>query len=161
MTLKKNLTARGWFYFRMGWSTYFAFILAAVNTAVLTYYLALERIDFMKQLFPTFTHYLVTFAIIGIPLLMFVGYIHYKKSPIYKAEADVGAEANPYNYKLPPGYNPEVVFPLYLLLTQILLRVSNNEKLSEEEKNDLHKIQKKLHVLIDGGYLGNPPRKDF
>ena len=115
----------------------------------------------MKELFPTFTHYIVTFALVGIPLLIFIGYIHYKKSPIYKAEADVGAEANPYNYKLPPGYNPEGVFPLYLLITQILLRIANGEKLSEQEKNDLEQIQKKLRILIDGGYLGNPPRKDF
>lgn len=158
---KKNLSARGWFYFRMGWSTYFAFILAAVNTAVLTYYIALERIPFVKEIFPTFVHYFVTFTLVGIPLLIFIGYIHYKRSPIYKAEADVGAEANPYNYKLPPGYTPEVVFPLYLFLTNALLKINNDEKLSDEEKKDLENLQKKLKTLISGGYVGNPKRKDF
>lgn len=158
---KKNLSARGWFYFRMGWSTYFAFILAAVNTAVITYYLALERISFVKEIFPTFANYFLTFTIVGIPLLIFIGYIHYKRSPIYKAEADIGAEANPYNFKLPPGYNPEAVFPLYLLLTQVLLRLVNGEKLSEDEQRNLEELQKKLTILINGGYIGNPQRKDM
>lgn len=158
---KKNLSARGWFYFRMGWSTYFAFILAAVNTAVITYYLALERISFVKEIFPTFANYFLTFTIVGIPLLIFIGYIHYKRSPIYKAEADIYAEANPYNFKLPPGYNPEAVFPLYLLLTQVLLRLVNGEKLSEDEQRNLEELQKKLTILINGGYIGNPQRKDM
>jgi len=30
--MPKHTGFRGWFYFRMGWSTYFAFIFAAINT---------------------------------------------------------------------------------------------------------------------------------
>lgn len=132
-----------------------------VFTAAITYYLALERISFVKEIFPTFANYFLTFTIVGIPLLIFIGYIHYKRSPIYKAEADIGAEANPYNFKLPPGYNPEAVFPLYLLLTQVLLRLVNGEKLSEDEQRNLEELQKKLTILINGGYIGNPQRKDM
>ena len=43
--LKKNIGFRFWFYFRSGWSTYFAFLLAALNTLTVTYYLAIENLD--------------------------------------------------------------------------------------------------------------------
>ena len=34
--VKNNLGFRSWYYFRTGWSTYFAFILAALNTLTVT-----------------------------------------------------------------------------------------------------------------------------
>ena len=48
---------RGWYYFRMGWSTYFAFIFAAVNTLTVTYYLAIEKVPTLMSIFPTFIQY--------------------------------------------------------------------------------------------------------
>ena len=54
----KNLPFRAWFYFRQGWGTYFAFILAAVNTLTITYYLAIEEAPILKELFPSFIFYM-------------------------------------------------------------------------------------------------------
>ena len=51
---KKNLSFRGWYYFRTGWSTYFAFILAAINTLTVTYFLAIENYPSLKLVFPSF-----------------------------------------------------------------------------------------------------------
>ena len=51
--MRNNLGYRGWFYFRTGWSIYFAFIISAINTLVLTYYLAIENISFLKEIFPS------------------------------------------------------------------------------------------------------------
>ena len=98
--MKKNLGYRGWFYFRMGWATYFAFMLAAVNSLVVTYYLAIENYPILKEIFPTFGSYVVIIIIIGIPLLTSIGYVHYKKSGSYKAEADVHIESNPHMYRM-------------------------------------------------------------
>ena len=50
----QNKGFRGWFYFRQGWSMYFAFLFAAVNTLTVTYYLAIERYPLLHDLFPTF-----------------------------------------------------------------------------------------------------------
>ena len=66
--MKKNITFRFWYYFRMGWSTYFAFIFAAINTLTVTYYLAIENIPSLQNIFPSFLHYIVIVATIGIPL---------------------------------------------------------------------------------------------
>ena len=70
INMKKNLGFRSWFYFRQGWSSYFTFILATVNTLVITYYLAIENLPILQDIFPSFTYYMLTFVIIGIPLLV-------------------------------------------------------------------------------------------
>ena len=87
--MRENAGFRAWFYFRQGWTTYFAFIFAAINTMVVTYYLAVENIPILQNIFPSFYVYLAITASIGIPLLIFVGYAHQKKTASYKTEADI------------------------------------------------------------------------
>ena len=76
----KNPGFRAWFYFRQGWSTYFAFVFAAINTLTVTYYLAIENYPFLKSIFPSFEQYIIIVVIVGIPLLIGIGYAHYKKT---------------------------------------------------------------------------------
>ena len=75
--MSKNTGFRGWFYFRQGWSNYFTFIMAATNTLVVTYYLAIERYPVLVSIFPNFIQYVLIIVAIGIPLLVFVGYAHW------------------------------------------------------------------------------------
>ena len=152
---KKNLPFRAWFYFRQGWATYFAFIFAAINTMVVTYYLAIEQLPFLKDIFPTFGIYLVTLSIIGIPLLILIGYVHWKRSSAISEEYEVGYEANPYLYKTPPGWHKEVVFPLYLSIADMLMKISKNEEPSDEEIKQINEIQNKITELLKGGYIGD------
>lgn len=155
---KKNLVFRSWYYFRQGWSLYFAFIFAAVNTLVTTYYLAIKNIPSLEYVFPTFAVYAATLITIGIPILVIVGYVHFKKSAAYSSEQDVTVESHPYNFKLIPGYNVEVIFPIYLALTNYMIKWSKNEKLTNDEIDKLNELQKKINILIDGGFVGNPKR---
>ena len=87
--MKKTLPFRLWLYFRQGWTTYFAFVFAAINTLTVTYFLAIENYPFLSQVFPSFILYILTVASIGLPLLVVVGYVHFKKSPAYRSEADI------------------------------------------------------------------------
>ena len=75
----KSPLFRAWFYFRNGWSLYFAFILGAINTLTVTYYLVIDKIPFLLTIFPTFTHYIGGTVLIGVPILIAIGFIHYKK----------------------------------------------------------------------------------
>jgi hypothetical protein len=159
LLLKKKLGYRAWYYFRQGWSTYFAFIFAAVNTLVTTYYLAIQNVPSLRLIFPTFLIYVGIVASVGIPLLVFIGYVHFKKSAAFSSEQDVNAESNPYLFKLPPGYNVEVIFPMYLALTKYIIKWSKNEKLTDEEINEVSELQKKIDILIKGGFVGNQKRK--
>lgn len=157
--MRKKLGFRAWYYFRIGWGTYFAFVLAAINTMVTTYYLAIKDIPFLKTIFPSFAHYVVILSVIGIPILVLAGYLHYKKVAAFSAEADIVAESHPYSYKLPPGYNREALFPLYLMMTNVLVKLSKNEKLTTKELDEITELQKKMETLIEGGYVGKPQNK--
>lgn len=149
-----RLLFRAWYYFRQGWGTYFAFVLAAINTLTVTYYLAIEKAPLLKELFPNFIAYMIFATIIGLPLLISIGYLHYKKSPSFTAEADVTAESYPYYYKLTRGFDSEVVFPLYLMMTKMMQKMSTGEKFSDVELKEIDDLQKKIDVLLKGGMVG-------
>lgn len=145
--MRKNLAYRSWYYFRIGYGTYFSFIFAAINTLTVTYYLAIEKYSAFNTIFPSFIHYMIIITIIGIPLLVAIGYFHYKKSVAYKAEADIVYESNP--YALRQMINIELILKLNLNLSEKLLKILNNEKLSKEEIDEIKSIQKDISEFID------------
>ena len=151
---RKKLPFRAWYFLRMGWTTYFAFIFTAVNTLIITYYLAIERVSAIKELFPTFSIYALVMVIIGLPILVTVGYIHFKRSQAFPSEADILVESNPYYYKSAPGWQIQVFFPVLLSTIQMLVKITTDQKLTEKEIADLKELEKKLDVLIKGGSVG-------
>ncbi|SVB90611.1 uncharacterized protein METZ01_LOCUS243465 [marine metagenome] len=138
----KNVVWRGWWYFRQGWSNYFTFLMAAVNTLTITYFLAIERYPILVALFPNFIQYVLIVASIGIPLLVLVGYAHWKRSSARKAEVDIFYEVNPYIVRV--LVNTEMVVQMNLKLNQHILKLNQGQKLSEQEINDLSQLQEKL-----------------
>ena len=157
--MKKNTGFRAWFYFRQGWTTYFAFIFAALNTMVVTYYLAIENIPVLKTVFPSFYAYLVVTAALGIPLLIFVGYAHQKKTASYKTEADIYYESNP--HALRSLINTEILLELNLKLNEKLIKIISDDKLSEEEIEDLRKLQKEIIEFTGKRTLKNKMDLDY
>jgi len=137
--MRNNLGFRGWFYFRQGWSVYFAFIFAAVNTLTVTYFLAIDNYPFLKDIFPSFIHYVAILVLIGIPLLVLIGYAHYKRTPSYKAEADIHIEANPHMRRILT--NSEFMLTMSLQLSELSMKLMNNEKLTSDEMNNLKQLQ--------------------
>ena len=85
--MERNLGFRGWFYFRTGWATYFAFVVAAVNALTVTYFLAVENYPVLNSIFPTFFHYVAIVGGIGVPALVLVGYIHFKTLKFLSSES--------------------------------------------------------------------------
>ena len=132
--------------------------MAAINVLTVTYFLAIDNYPVLQSIFPTFGHYIIIVVSIGIPMLVLIGYFHYKRSQAFSAEADINIEANPYWYKIPPGWNKEVVFPLYLNMINLMLKMSKNEKLTPDEMKNISDLQKSLSSLINGGYVGRPSR---
>jgi len=144
MAEPKSPFFRAWYYFRNGWSTYFAFIFAAINTLVVTYYLAIDKIPFLLDFFPSFGHYVAVTVFIGISVLITIGYIHFKRSHAYRSEATIGLEVNPYVRRT--LINSEINLERNLMILNLLSKLSNNEKLNEDE---LNKIQESRTVLND------------
>ena len=150
--MKSNTGFRGWFYFRMGWSTYFVFFLAAINTLTVTYFLAIDNYPSLKAVFPSFEQYVVLTICIGIPLLVVVGYAHYKKSMAYKSEMDVLVESNPFLRR--NTVNTDVNIRFNLKLVDLILKLSKNT-ISEKEFNDIKKFHKEIFELIKNRSLND------
>jgi len=159
--MRKVNPFRLWYYLRAGYTVYFAFIFASVNVLTVTYYLAIDNLPFLKDLFPAFTDYVFTLLIIGIPILVLTGWTHFRRSKAFKSEAEVGVESNPYVFKLPPGYWLHVIMPFYLQTSKMLVKISKKESITEEDLAKIQELEKKMELLLAGGYVGKYRQKDF
>ena len=162
--IKKNYVKnspgfRGWFYFRMGWSTYFAFIFAAINTLTVTYFLAIERYPFLNIIFPGFIEYVLIISCIGVPLLVLVGYVHYKKTKAFQAESAVGAESNPYQRR--NIVNITILLSLTMKLNEMVLKMTKNEKLTSKEVEEVEKLQDEIKKFTNDRKFSNKKDLEF
>jgi len=142
---KSDLSFRGWYYFRQGWANYFTFVFAAVNTLTVTYYLAIERYPSLNVIFPNFIQYVIIVTVIGIPLLVGIGYLHWKKSAARKAEIDIMFESHPYLNRL--LVNSELILKLNLKFNEKLLKMLK-DKLTDEEVKELTELQKEFSEFV-------------
>jgi hypothetical protein len=138
---------RSWYYFRTGWSVYFAFVFAAINTLVVTYFLAIDNYPILKEIFPTFIVYVAIAVGIGIPILVSVGYMHFKRSPSFRAEAVINFESNPFTRRV--LVNSELTLKLNTKLMELILKISQGEKISKEEILAASKIRDELETLVN------------
>jgi len=136
----------------MGWSTYFAFILAAINTLTVTYFLAVDNYPALKIIFPSFEIYVLILISIGVPLLIFIGYCHYKKTKAFRSEMDILVESNPFLRRT--NVNTDIILRFNVNLINLVLKLSK-DTISEDELNDMKKIQKEITDLIKNRSLFN------
>jgi hypothetical protein len=143
----KNTSFRSWYYFRMGWSTYFAFIFAAINTLTVTYFLAIDNYPILKEVFPTFTIYIIIITAVGIPLLTFIGYVHFKRTPSYRSESAVNYESNPFGRRL--FVNTEFILEINQKLITLLLKMQKGEKINNETLEQMQKTQAEISKHVE------------
>ena len=143
----KNIGFRSWYYFRMGYSSYFAFIFAAINMLTVTYFLAIDSYPILKEVFPTFAIYTMVAAGIGIPLLMGGGYFHFKRTPAYRSEAAVLFESNPFSRRM--LVNTELSLKINQELITLLLKMQKGEKINEEVLEQIQKNQTEIDKLVE------------
>ncbi len=148
---------RMWYYFRVGYSTYLTFLLGFATTLVTVYYLAIQNMPFLLDVFPRFLPFAITALLIGLPLSVFIGWIHLKGSAIWRSELDIAVEANPYLYKMYPGYWKEAFAPLYLeLLRGMKMMLEKEKMLTRDDKERIESLEEKLQKLVEGSYVGVP-----
>ena len=149
---------RGWYYFRMGWSTYFAFIFAAVNTLTVTYYLAIEKVPALMSIFPSFAQYVLIVSGLGIPILILIGYVHFKRSKAFQSEVEIMIESNPVSSR--NIANTEMILEINLKLLDILL-TSQNDKISDSELKEIRELHEKLSNFKNTRTIENHKDIDF
>lgn len=159
-SLLNRLLFRSWYYFRVGYATYLTFPIGFFSTIVTVYYLAIRNIPGLEQIFPRFLVFCVLAATASVPLSVLLGWIHVKRSRAWTSEMDVTVEANPYNYKLAPGYYKEVLFPLYRELLIGTTQLLDEQGLMDSSRRKrLEELRSKMDLLLRGGSVGLPSRR--
>ena len=143
----KNTSFRAWYYFRMGWATYFAFVFAAINTLTVTYFLAIENYPSLQTIFPSFIHYVVIIILIGVPLLVLIGYIHFKRTPSYRSETAVNFESNPFVRRT--LINSELTLKINQELISLLLKMQKGEKIDDNILEQVQKTQTEINTFVE------------
>lgn len=138
---------RFWYYFRIGWGTYFVFVLGAVNTLTVTYFLAVDNYPTLKQLFPSFEIYALYLTTILIPILIVVGYSHFKKTHAFKSEVDVIIESNPYQRRI--LVNTEATLSINLKLISIIQKMAKEQNIDQEQLDELKEISDELSTYVN------------
>ena len=146
-------TFRLWQYFRVGWATYFGFIFAAVNTIITTYYLAIDNISFLQQIFPTFGHYIISVILIGIPALIVVGYIHTKRTSAYREEVKIQTESNPHAIR--NLENKELMLLVIYKINELLIKKVNKNKFTEKEFQEMINLNQKIQEQNNSRTISN------
>ena len=158
---KQRKGLRTFYYFRQGYAQYLAFGVGIVNVLTSTYFLAIERLPPLKSYLPTFESYIIFCVILGIPLITYFGWFHFKRAGTYSAETSITQQSNPYNYKLAPGYVKEVFGPVYLSILNANIKRLQGLTLTNDEVEYMKKLENELIKLIQGDYAGNPPKGAF
>ena len=156
---KDSIPFRAWYYFRMGWSTYFAFILAALNTLTVTYFLAIDNYPSLKSVFPSFEIYIIIIVTVGVPILIGIGYAHFKRNKAFKSEIDVMIESNPYQRR--NTVNNEMNLRMNLQLIKLLTKLVNDDKLESADSENLKKLMKTYEEFAKTRTFTNNSDIDF
>jgi len=127
---------------------------------ITVYYLAIKNIPSLQDLFPRFVPFAGLATVIGVPLSVGIGWVHLKRSPAYSSEQDISVEANPYNYRLPPGYTKEVFTPIVLEQLKLMKQLAQTQGLLDNDaKTRIEHLERQIKLLIEGGMVGTPRSK--
>jgi len=129
----KRLLSRSWYYFRVGYSTYLSLPVALLGYASAIYYLAIKN-TFLEQFFPHF-YYFIIFSLLILPIIsVFLGWIHLKRSSLYRAEQDIQVEASPYTTRKVAPVNIPSIKILSQLARQHGIDTTELDKIIEESE---------------------------
>ncbi|GEM_PF-5654340 len=144
------------YYMRIGFATYFAFVLSAITAITTSYFLVVLNVPFLYQLFPNFTSFALVSVGTGAPVIAYVGYAHFRKWKAYESQMDIDVENNPWNKKAVAGKETEVYIPAGLVMIRSQRKLLENfGLLSEEERAVFDEIERKYEKLAKGEPIGS------
>ena len=125
-----------------------------------TYYLALKNIPFLKDVFSHFYVFAVAAIILIFPLGVFIGWLHMKRTLAFPTQMAINVESNPYNYRIMPGKESEITWPMWHLILRTIERISEKENiLSTEERKEFEELKVKIERLKKGRVIGVPRQR--
>ena len=159
---------RAWYYFRQGYGTYFAFILGFIQAIIIIYSLSIKPAiesggligTSLALLFPHLTNFVIIAVLVATPICIYLGLLHMKRTGAFAADASVSTESNPYVYRVVPGKEQEVFLPLWILTTQWLARLLEQQNtMSPEEREKFTQVLAKANNLLTGQPIGLPEKQ--
>src|SRR5438094_4105709 len=148
----EGMIFRSWFYLRVGYGIYIAFLIGFVSNIIVIYKLAIADTS-LVSVFPHLTEFAILAVLIASPLSVIIGLYHMRRTAAFAADATVSMEANPYVYKIIPGKEREVTIPLSIMTARVLLKLAG-DKLTPEEKQELEEVLAKADKLLLGHSVG-------
>src|SRR5713101_1009161 len=148
----ERMLFRSWFYLRIGYGTYIAFLIGFLSNIIVIYKLAIANTS-LVSLFPHLTEFTAITILVASPISVIIGLFHMRRTAAYAADASVSTEANPYVYKITPGKEREVFVPLSVMTARVLLKLAG-DKLTAEEKQELEAVLAKADKLLLGQSIG-------
>src|SRR5690348_596789 len=115
----ERLIFRSWFYLRVGYGTYIAFLIGFLCNIIVIYKLAIAQTS-LVSIFPHLSVFTAIAVVAASPISIIIGLFHMRRTAAYAADASVSMEANPYVYKIVPGKEREVTVPLSILTARVL-----------------------------------------
>jgi hypothetical protein len=155
----RRVLFRAWFYFRIGYGTYIALLIGIASNLLLLYRLGVQEIKYLADIFPSLTIFTVVALLVAVPISISIGLYHMKRTGAFAADASVSTEQNPYIYKIIPGKEQEVLYPLLLLTARSLAKVLDRDgMITPSEKREFEEALAKANVLLQGEPVGLPIR---
>ena len=155
----KHEMSKIWFYFRAGYGFYFVFLISGMNALMIAYFIVLGSVECqdgqtlestgryicaIRFVFPTFAHFVIGAVVIGAPLLITVGYLHYKKNQ-YGTNAHVNWTTNPYQ---------KVTLQLFL---ELIAHMKKDEILNIDRTKRLEEMENKIIDFLEDKRLEDKP----
>lgn len=151
-----NKGIRVFAYFRIGYGSYMLLLTGVLNVLTSTYFLLIEQIPILRNIFTSFELYIIVIVGIGFPMLVLIGWVHFRKSGIYSQNLITYMKNQPYFYKYRFGHD-RLVGDIHYTLYQLNLKIANKEKLTLDEINYIESLERRIENLLKGGHEGNPP----
>lgn len=104
---KLTKAIRSFYYFRTGYSIYMGLPISILGF-ISTIFLVTDRVPVLRETIGNFTLFAVLTMIAIYTTGHIIGWIHFKKAPLFKTEQEVLVESNPYsNIKFAPVALPQ------------------------------------------------------
>ena len=90
---------------------------------------------------------------------MLIGYVHFKRSPAFRAEADVSIESNPYLAR--QLVNTQLSLELNIKITEILSKLSSKKEVSEQELDEIKELQNRFLKHMNSRTISNKKDQSY
>jgi hypothetical protein len=127
--------------------------ISLISSFIVIYKLGLSSIPWFISLFPHLSDFLLVAVLGSIPFNIALGMFHARRrsSGPLASEIEVSMETNPYMYKMVPGKEAAVLYPMMLLSLDINRRILKKLEISDADiEGTLGELEVRVKRILKG-----------